>query len=174
MWKTFSSKEHKLRYFEEIQELSDPPQKAMQLQCSQVQKRCKDISKIVHVTFSFCTKYSHSFVKWWLNPWCHIAVALLSVEGQRALVFHQKYLNLWSKDERRPHEFVLTWGEYLNDRIFIFGWTIPVRYISNICFCFRCAHPIGLHSLHEEIRDPEAVKQISSSLFLFTSILLKL
>ncbi len=107
-------------------------------------------------------------------PWCHIAVALLSVEGQRALVFHQKYLNLWSKDERRPHEFVLTWGEYLNDRIFIFGWTNPVRYISNICFCFRCAHPIGLHSLHEEIRDPEAVKQISSSLFLFTSILLKL
>ncbi len=34
---------------------------------------------------------------WTLN----VSVALLSMEAQRALRMHQKYLNLCSKDERR-------------------------------------------------------------------------
>ncbi len=32
---------------------------------------------------------------------------LLSVEGQRALGFHQKYLNLCSEDERRSYGFTV-------------------------------------------------------------------
>ncbi len=41
-------------------------------------------------------------------------------EGQRALWFHQKYLNLCSEDERRSYEFGTTWG-------WVLGWTIPLK-----------------------------------------------
>ncbi len=51
---------------------------------------------------------------------------MLSMEGQRALGVHQKYLNLCSEDERRSYGFGSTWGWVINDRIFIFGWTIPL------------------------------------------------
>ncbi len=33
----------------------------------------------------------------------NISVALLSMQGQRALRFHQKYLNLCSEDEQRSY-----------------------------------------------------------------------
>ncbi len=38
----------------------------------------------------------------------NISVVLLSMEGQKALRFHQKYLNLCSEDERRSYGFVTT------------------------------------------------------------------
>ncbi len=38
----------------------------------------------------------------------NITVALLSTEGQRALRFHQKYLNLCSEDDRRSYGFGTT------------------------------------------------------------------
>ncbi len=38
----------------------------------------------------------------------NISVVLLSMEGQIALGFHQKYLNLCSNDERRSYGFVTT------------------------------------------------------------------
>ncbi len=41
---------------------------------------------------------------WALNA----SVALLSMEGQKALGFHQKYLNLCSEDERRSYGFRMT------------------------------------------------------------------
>ncbi len=53
-------------------------------------------------------------------------VPLLSMEGQRALGFHQKYLNLHSEDERRSYRFGTKGGWLINDRIFIFEWTIPL------------------------------------------------
>ncbi len=56
----------------------------------------------------------------------NIAVALLFPEGQRALGFNQKYLNLCSEDEQRSYGFGTNWGRVLNDRIFIFGWTNPL------------------------------------------------
>ncbi len=56
---------------------------------------------------------------WALN----VVVALLSMEDQKALGFHQKYLNLCSEDERRSYGFGTTWEWVINDRIFIFGWT---------------------------------------------------
>ncbi len=43
--------------------------------------------------------------------------------------FHQKYLNLCSEDEWRSYGFGTTWGWVINDRIFIFGWTIPLSCI---------------------------------------------
>ncbi len=48
------------------------------------------------------------------------------MQGQEALGFHQKYLNLCSEDERRSHGFGTTWGGVINDSIFIFGWTNPL------------------------------------------------
>ncbi len=38
----------------------------------------------------------------------NISVVLLSIQGQRALKFHQKYLNLCSEDERRSYGFGMT------------------------------------------------------------------
>ncbi len=87
--------------------------------------------------YYLCTKsiFVASFIKLWLIFWCHmdyytdvlyyvsgnIAVALLSMEGQRALRFDPKYLNLCSEDERRSYRFGTTWGWVINDRIVIFG-----------------------------------------------------
>ncbi len=88
-------------------------------------------------------KDSRSFIKLRLNHWCHMdyfnnvltnflglneIVALLFMEGQKALRFHKKYLNLCFEDEQRSHRFGMTQGWVINDRIFIFGWTIPLRY----------------------------------------------
>ncbi len=65
----------------------------------------------------------------------NIAVALLSTEGQRALRFDQKYLNLCSEDERRSYGFGTTWGWVINDRIFIFRWTIPLLSLNSFFSC---------------------------------------
>ncbi len=48
----------------------------------------------------------------------------ISLKGQKALRFHQKYLALCSEDERRSNKSGTTWGWVINDKIFIFGWTI--------------------------------------------------
>ncbi len=67
------------------------------------QKGSKDIVKIIHVT---------SVV--------NVVVALLSMQSQKALGFHQKYLNLCSEDELRPwvclHE-----GEWLMTKFTFLG-----------------------------------------------------
>ncbi len=60
---------------------------------------------------------------WALN----VVVALLDMQGQKALGFHKKYLNLCSEEEWRSYRFGTTRGWVINDRIFIFGWTIPSR-----------------------------------------------
>ncbi len=56
-----------------------------------------------------------------------MSVVLLSMEGQKARWFHQKYLNLCSKDEQRSYGFGTTWGRVINHRIVIFWWTIPLN-----------------------------------------------
>ncbi len=81
-------------------------------------------------------RYSRSVIKLRLNHWCHmdcftdvlatflsvgnISVALLSTQGQRALGFHQKYLNLCSEDEQRSYGFGITWGRVINLQNFHF------------------------------------------------------
>jgi len=49
------------------------------------------------------------------------------MQASRAIGFYQKYLNLCSKDERRSYRCGTTWGLVINDIIFIFGWTNPLR-----------------------------------------------
>ncbi len=70
---------------------------------------------------------------WVLN----VMVVLLSMQDQKALGFHQKYLNLCSEDERRSYRFEITRGWVINDIIFIFGWTIPLSW-DNGQALFNC------------------------------------
>ncbi len=57
----------------------------------------------------------------------NVSVVLLSLQGQKAIVFLQKYLNLCSKDEQRSYRFGTTWRWVIDDRILVFGWTIPLN-----------------------------------------------
>ncbi len=52
-----------------------------------------------------------------LPPFCalNVLVVLLSMQGQKVLRFHQKYLNLCFEDERRSYVFGTTWGWVIND-----------------------------------------------------------
>ncbi len=60
-------------------------------------------------------------------------------EGQRALRFNQKYLNLCSEDEQRSYGFGTTWGWVINDRIFILGWTNPTNSacVKGVLLCMK-------------------------------------
>ncbi len=86
-------------------------------------------------------KYSRSFVKLRLNHWCHrtiltmsllpfwalnVGVHLLSIQGQKVLGFHKKYLHLWSEDER-SYGFGTTWGWVINDRPFHLWVNYPFK-----------------------------------------------
>ncbi len=73
-----------------------------------------------------------------------VVVPLLSMEGQKALGFHQKYLNLCSEDERRSCGFETAWGWVLNDRIFIFGWTILLKFNSICSKSYFVKYPLYL------------------------------
>ncbi len=74
--------------------------------------------KLLNNYFCFFAHKNNSrrFIKLMLKHWFHmdyfndvrttflalnVVVALLSMQGQKALGFHQKYLNLCSEDERR-------------------------------------------------------------------------
>ncbi len=48
------------------------------------------------------------------------------------IVIKNSNLNLCSEDEQRSCWFGTTWGWVINDRIKIFGWTIPLRKYSQI------------------------------------------
>ncbi len=48
------------------------------------------------------------------------------MEGQKAWI-SSNVLMCVLKIERRSYRFWMTWGWVMNDRIFIFGWTIPLR-----------------------------------------------
>ncbi len=87
--------------------------------------------------FSLCTKSIHvsslnygwtSDVTWTILTvsllpfWAlNVSVVLLSIQGQKSLGFHQKYLNLCSEDEWRSYGFGRTRGWVINDRFFILG-----------------------------------------------------
>ncbi len=103
----------------------------------------KHFTNILNIIFAH-KMYCRSFIKLKLNYWCHVdyfivyfnmplltiwalnvSVVLLSMQGLIALRFHQKYLNLCSKDEWRSYGFGTTWGRIIN-RIFMFRWAIPL------------------------------------------------
>jgi len=52
-----------------------------------------------------------------------VVITSQSIWGQKALGFHQKYLNLCSEDEQRSYGFTTTWGTELE----FFWWTVPLR-----------------------------------------------
>ncbi len=91
----------------------------------------ESLNKVCYYCFLCAQQYSRIFVKLPLN---HIAVALLSMEGQRALRINQKNLNLCSEDERRlmtifNFEFIwntdILWHYKWIVLIHIFDWMIP-------------------------------------------------
>ncbi len=74
--------------------------------------RIDDSNFFVKFVFVFFVhkKYSHCIIKLRLNRWCHmdysndvlttflkVSVALLSMQGQKALGFNQKYINVFQK-----------------------------------------------------------------------------
>ncbi len=99
------------------------------------------LNKIFSFVFFAHKKYSCSFVKLRLNNWCHmdyfndVLATFLSLDCVRILAvygrvrdlseFIKNILNVCSEDEQRIYRFGMTWGWVINDRIFIFGWTIP-------------------------------------------------
>ncbi len=67
--------------------------------------------------------------------WAFNLVALLSMEGQKAGEFHQKYLNLCSEDEQRSYVFGTTRWRIINDRIFLFfGRTVPLSNLIQLTY----------------------------------------
>ncbi len=121
-WDLYSSLENKWRYFDEIRELSDPPYSEGATMFKA--KRYKE-----HRQNSPCD-ISGSTVILWNNE--STLVPLLSMQGQKAVGFCQKYLNLCSKDERRSYTFGRTLGWVINDRSFIFGRTIPLKTCTSV------------------------------------------
>ncbi len=122
--------------------------------------------------------YSRSFIKLRLNPCCHmdyftdllatfldlgtVQLCCCLWEGQRALRFHQKYLNLCSEDERMSYGFETTWGWVINDINFIFGWTIPLNtfflqyqffFIDPWTWQIWCHQPISCHGFSAATED---------------------
>ncbi len=96
-------------------------------------------------------KYYRSFIKLRLNHWCHIdyfndvLTTFLGLERGNCVVvyvgsesFNQKYFNLCSEDERRSNGFGMTLAWVINDKIFIFRWTIPLMSLhSHLATCLQ-------------------------------------
>ncbi len=55
---------------------------------------------------------------------------------QHGYKLYSKYLHLCSAEQRHSYRLGTTWGWVNDDRIFIFGWTIPLSGDSGDDFCF--------------------------------------
>ncbi len=92
------------------------------------------------------------------------------VLGTGHLRFHQKYLNLCSKDERRSYGFGMTWGWVINDRIFIFGWTNTLSWylFLQYAICSLPWHPLRpVHTKNVNYKDSYISIHISGQYRLF-------
>ncbi len=108
-WDLHSSAEHKLIYF-----WWNPRTFSLCIDSNglKAQKGIKGIDKIVYMNLKLLNKVV-IFVS--LN----VVDALLSLEGQKALGFHQKYLNLCSEDEQRSFGFGTAWGSLMTEFSFL-------------------------------------------------------
>ncbi len=106
----------------------------------------KLLNKVVIFVFFAHKKYSRSFEKLWLNHWCHmdyfndLLATFLSLDRVRILAVYGG-----SESSRNSSKNILicvpkmneglgtTWGWVINDRIFIFGWTIPLIMNTLVC-----------------------------------------
>ncbi len=102
-------------------------------------RREKLLNKVI--LFSLHTKsILHRFIQLQLKHWCHMdyfndgLTTFLGLEhfscvavygGPESLGFN--HLNLCSEDEWRSYGFGKARGWVINDRIFIFGWTITLK-----------------------------------------------
>ncbi len=89
------------------------------------------IQQFLFFCVSLCRMFWRVSRKYLSGPWTSQLHCCLC---RKALGFHQKYLNLCSEYERRSYRFGTTWGWVINDRIFIFVWTILL---------------INFHSIHK-------------------------
>ncbi len=96
----------------------------------------KLLNKVVILVFFAHKKYSCSFVKLRLNHRWAILTMFLDLDrgmtlavcgGPESSQISSKYLNVCSEDERRYYRCGTTWRWVVNDRIFIFVWTIPLK-----------------------------------------------
>ncbi len=101
----------------------------------------KLLTKVIIFVFFAHKKYSCCIITLQLNHWCHmdcfndVLTTFMGLEcgscvavyaGSEPLRFHQK-------DELMSYGFGTTWGWVINDRIWIFGWTIPLRkYVGSL------------------------------------------
>ncbi len=100
----------------------------------------------VSLRWEYHKKYSRSFIKLRLSHWCHmdyfndVLTTFLGLEcGSCVAVYEGSvwisskiYSNVFSEDQRRSYGFGTTWGWVINDRIKIFGWTIPLSLKDSI------------------------------------------
>ncbi len=61
------------------------------------------------------------------DTWCSRQVGFTTF----CLQHSSEYLPLCSAEQRHSYRFGTTWG-WVNDRIFIFGWTIPLRMSKSV------------------------------------------
>ncbi len=122
----------------------------------------EELLKVIIFVFFEQKKYSLSFLTLQLNHQCHmdyfnnVLTTFMGLEqgssGQKALRFHQTFLNLCSEDERMSYRFGKT-GWVINDSILIFGWSIPlIKTTLTVIFqlihlkCTPSKSTVSLHS----------------------------
>ncbi len=99
----------------------------------------KLLNKVVIFVFFAYKKYFRRFIKFRLNHWwqmdyfdnfsgpwqCYLFGS--QWDSHKPPGFHPKYLKLCSEDEQSFYRFGTTWGYVINDKIFILGWSNPLR-----------------------------------------------
>ncbi len=58
-----------------------------------------------------------------------------------------EYLPLCSAEQRHSYRFGTTWGWVNDDRIFIFGWTIPLSPFAGLHICSRMSRHLNMAPL---------------------------
>ncbi len=104
------------------------------------------LNKVVIFVFFVYKMYSRSFIKLWFNHWCNMDYFnnVLMFLGLGTFQLHCclwriRKLSYFIKNilicVPKMNGFRTTWGWVINDRIFIFGWTIPLT-------IFHDYHPV--------------------------------
>ncbi len=76
-----------------------------------------------------------------LGYFCFPTMEVNGSPKQPGYKLSSKYLPLCSAEQRNSYRFETTWGWVNNDRIFIFGWTIPLRPLHTEFEIFACVFP---------------------------------
>ncbi len=66
-------------------------------------------------------------------------------------ILHSIFFNAWQKKEN--HSFGTTWGWVNDDSIFIFGWTMPLQFLSSCLHTFSKRYPSFFSKLYTQIQE---------------------